>query len=305
MATTSPEAALNAVAAIEKTDVRFAILHNETALAAGAVSSDVDMVVDRAVGELVRAVAGGWAACGLYPIIVWPYDVGGTGSIFLTSSDAREGAQLDILHDAAGRGRYGARSDLLLGRVEAGRRFPIVSPAERAAYLLAKRLSKGKIDEALRLVDQAASTGIALEVLEPRVADVVAAFIRDGSMPRRWRRIPSPGHILTRLLHPVGGWVEIRTENGEALAEELIRRFGRFLPHARHIAAPHLATWTTSVAPIRWRAGVVASHGARIGMTPAPDVLIEGPASTDEACEMAVLSLASRYTEDGSHRSRP
>lgn len=138
MATTSPEAALAAVAAIEETGVRFAILHDEATLAAEGVTSDVDMVVDRSAHEVVRAVAPAWARRGLYPVMVWPYDVGGTGSIFLSTSNAGEGAQLDVLHDPEGRGRYGAMSDLLLDRIEPGRRFPTSRPAEQTAYLLAK-----------------------------------------------------------------------------------------------------------------------------------------------------------------------
>ncbi|MGH8950712.1 MAG: hypothetical protein ACRDX9_04745, partial [Acidimicrobiia bacterium] len=137
MATTSSDAAFEAVAALEEAEVRFAVLHGEGELARREVDSDIDIVSDRPVHELVRASARHWAAAGLYPMIVWPYDVGGTGSVFLATQDAQQGVQLDLLHDPSGRGRYGARSDRLLSVSRPGSRFTTVAPGEQMAYLLA------------------------------------------------------------------------------------------------------------------------------------------------------------------------
>lgn len=296
MATTSSDAALKAVVAIQETGVRFAILHGEAELARGEVDSDVDLVADRAVHDVVRSVSERWEARGLYPVIVWPYDIGGTGSVFLTTLDARVGVQLDVLHDPDARGRYGVRSDRLLGAAEAGGRFATVAPAERFAYLLAKRISKGETSEAQRLIEFLPPDGVDLKVLRPDIADVVGSFLSDGSINERWSRKPSLGRLYTRLRRPVGGWVELRADNSEEVASEMISRFRLFLPRARCISAPHIGTWMTSVAPTRWRAGIVASHGPRIGVTPAPDLSIADRVTVDEACRRTVMSLAGRYT---------
>jgi hypothetical protein len=296
MATTSSDAASKAVVAIQGTGVRHAILHGERDLIEGEVDSDIDIVTDRSVHEVVRSVAGHWQALGLYPMIVWPYDTGGTGSIFLASLDAREGVQLDMLHDPEGRGRYGVRSDLLLSAAHAGPEFTTVAPDQRNAYLLAKRIGKGQTSEARRLVELVSVAEVDLDVLRPDVADVVRSYMKDGSSARGWRKTPSPGRLLSRLRNPVGAWIELSADGSESVAAELISRFGLFLPHAVHIPAPNLGAWMTSVAPTRWRAGIVASHGRRARMTPAPDHSIREPVSVDEACRRTVMALFSRAT---------
>jgi hypothetical protein len=297
MATTSSDAASKAVVAIQGTGVRHAILHGAEDLVRGDVASDVDLVADRTVHEVVRSVAPRWQAMGLYPVIVWPYDTGGTGSIFLSTLDAVVGVQLDILHDPHARGRYGVRSDLLLSAAEAGGELTTVAPPQAVAYLLAKRIGKGQIAEARRLTELLPAAEIDLDVLRPDVADVVRSFMRDGSFDKGWSRKRSPGRLLTRLRRPVGAWVELSADDSEEVASELISRFGRFLPHSVLIPAPHLGTWMTSVAPTRWRAGIVASHGRRVGITPAPDLSIPGLVSVDEACRRVVMSISRRSTE--------
>ena len=297
MATTSSDAALKAVVAIQGTGVRHAILHGEGDLVRGDVNSDVDIVADRSVHEVVRAVAEQWQVLGLYPVIVWPYDIGGTGSIFLTTLDAGVGVQLDILHDPEAQGRYGVRSDRLLSVAHAGDEFTTVAPAQTAAYLLAKRISKGQSAEARRLVELIPPAEIDLDVLRPDVANVVRSFMRDGSSNMGWRRKPSPSRLIARLRNPVGAWVELSADHSEDVAAEMISRFALFLPHAVLIPAPHLGTWVASVAPTRWRAGIVASHGPRRGITPAPDVSILDQVSVDEACRRTVVAISRRSTE--------
>jgi len=295
MATTSAGAALSAVAAIEKSRAGFAVLHDEPALARGEVASDVDLVVDRDVFQLARTVMKEWVGLDLHPVVVWPYDVGGTGSIFLTTSDAGQGVQLDVLHDTKGSGRYGARSDLLLGSAVPGERFTTVAAAERAAYLLAKRLSKGEVDKARELSASLSASGVDLEVLRPDIATMVGSFLANETIPEAWERKPSWGHLVSRLRQPAGAWVELLGEDAITVAAELAMRFGRILPHARSLAGPHIGGWATSVAPIRWRAGLVVSHGKRIGITPRPDISIDDSASVSEAAAITVSSLAARY----------
>jgi hypothetical protein len=288
---------MKAVVAIQGTGVRHAILHGEGDLVRREVDSDVDIVADRAVHAVVRSVAGHWKDLGLYPVIVWPYDPGGTGSIFLTTLDARVGVQLDILYDPEGRGRYGVKSDLLLNGALAGDQFTTVAPSQRAAYLLAKRLGKGQTSEARRMMDLVPPAGVDLDVLRSDIADLVRAYMEGGSSPTGWQRRPSAGLFLTRLRNPVGAWVELEADDSHVVAAEVISRFGRFVPHAELISAPNLGAWMTSVAPIRWRAGIVASHGRRARISPAPDLSILERVSVDEACRQTVLALSRRITE--------
>src|SRR5690606_34870843 len=122
--------------------VTFAVIHGEDRLVRHKVASDVDLVVDRPVHDLVGAVGEEWRGVGLYPVVVWPYDVGGTGSVFLFTPDAADGVQLDVLFDPGGAGQYGIRSGALLDRREPGQVFPRVSSEAAAVYLLSKRVGK-------------------------------------------------------------------------------------------------------------------------------------------------------------------
>lgn len=296
MATTSPEAALGAVAAIEEAGMRFAVLHNEEGLAHRATSSDVDIVADRSAQDVIRVVGEHWHRLGLHPVVVWPYDVGGTGSIFLSTADAGDGVQLDVLYDTRGRGRYGVRSGMLLDAALPGERFPTVAPPERLAYLLAKRIYKGELDEARRLAEGMGGTpdAIALDVLEPATARDVRAFLGDGSAQPRQSRL-GLGRLMSRLRTPVGAWVEISGQDARQLAAGLVERFGSFLPRAVFLPTPSLGAWVTTVAPVRWRAGIVATYGAaRSRVTPRPDVSIENAHSTEEACRVVVKALTRR-----------
>jgi hypothetical protein len=302
MATTSPEAAQSAVAAIEEAGVRFAVLHNEEGLARGATSSDVDIVADRSVHDVVQVVGQRWHRVGLHPVVVWPYDVGGTGSIFLSTADAGDGVQLDVLFDTRGRGRYGVHSGMLLDAGLAGERFPTVAPPERLAYLLAKRIYKGELDEAARLAKgaSAAPDSIALNVLEPATARDIRDFLKDGSGQPRQSRL-GLGRLMSRIRTPIGAWIEVEGQDAKQVAAGLASRFGRFLPHAVSLPAPSLGTWVTGIAPVRWRAGIVATYGTMGStLTPRPDVSIQGPHSTDAACHMTVAALTHRILGTGS-----
>jgi hypothetical protein len=182
----------------------------------------------------------------------------------------------------------------MLNAAQAGSEFTTVAPAQRTAYLLAKRISKGQTAEARRLVGLVSTAQVDLEVLRPDVAEVVRSFMEDGSGNKGWRRRPSPARLLRRLRHPVGAWVELLADDSEGVAAELVSRFGLFLPHAELIPAPGLREWMTSVAPTRWRAGIVASHGSRARFTPAPDLSIHERVSADEACQRTVTAISRR-----------
>lgn len=139
MATTSAWVAATAMDALQASGASFAVLHNEWALAAGRVGSDIDMVVDRSALRCAREIS--WDP--LLPVMVWPYDTG-AASMFLMTSDGSEGVQLDLTHDRKGRNTYGIRAGELLDGARKGVRWQVVDPLETEQYLLRKRAWKAQ-----------------------------------------------------------------------------------------------------------------------------------------------------------------
>jgi hypothetical protein len=292
MATTDGKLAAEAVRVLARSGVLMAVLHREDELAAGSVTSDVDLVVDRPLAVVVEKAGPGWRHLGLRPLIVWPYDVGGTGTIFLSTSDASDGIQIDVLHDPAGRGQYGARSGVLLDRTEDGDAFSRVADTYADAYLLAKRLRKGELGAAADIVARSglALRSVAAEVLRKDVANLVLSFV-DGSDPGRFpRRAADPVRLARRILSPIGGWIDV---GDEALAHELSARFGRFLSLST-VAVGSSPSWMISVASIRWRAGIAFTVGRQrmLGLAQ-PDARVSG--TVDAASAKVVESLSARH----------
>lgn len=296
MATTSGQLALEAVDAVAAAGLRFSVIHEEARLAEGSVSSDVDLVIDRPVGALVRTVAAAWVGRGLWPLIVWPYDVGGTGTVFLTTADAGDGVQLDMLFDPRGRGQYGAMSGEILARSEEGIRFPAVSPGAAAPYLLSKRLRKGQHDEAGVLIRSVGRDELARSVGQiltgPMEARVRAYLGGDDFRPRR---VPTIGRLVGRLARPVGGWVTVAGDTSFHVASELADRFGRFLPRSEVVELAGFGSWLRGVAPVRWRAGVVFSAEVESLRVPKPDLRVAEGTDVADAARQVVSGMSRRH----------
>lgn len=296
MATTNGRYARDAVEAMLRTGIGTAVIHGEEELAAGRVSSDVDLVVDRPMLSVVAAARENWEQAGLWAVMAWPYDVAGTGSIFLATRDAGEGAQIDVLFDPNGAGRYGVRSGELLVRLEQGTLFPRVSKQAAAVYLLAKRLRKGQQARAEAIVSHL-NGGSSDELLSALTRDDVSSevrrFVRSREVPDTRTRVG--GFRLDRIRHPVGAWVDIGDEGEQTLRPELVRRFGRFIPIARVAAPVGPSSWARQIAPVRWRAGLVFSAGiSNIWGLLRPDVRLVAPASAAVAAETVVARLYDR-----------
>lgn len=260
-------------------------------MALGQVRSDVDLVVDRPIARVVATAAASWRERGLWPVAAWPYDVGGTGSVFLATEDAAGGVQLDLLHDLQGRGRYGARSGRLLEGSVPGQAFPTVAPLPTTAYLVVKRHLKGMTEVAAELaggVDAGELREAADDALVADRAALVRSFL-DGVVPPVPARPPSVTRLVGRMLHPVGAWLSVaEAEHGRSLVE----RFGRFLPHARLVRVDSRWDWVRSVVPVRWRPGIVISP-PRAGW-PAPDVVLAAAGDVDTVGRQAVEALSRR-----------
>lgn len=294
MATTSGRLALAAVDAVARSGVGFCVLHKEEELAAGHVTSDVDLVVDRPVDEVVAAVTERWRHAGLFPVVVWPYDVGGTGSVFLADATAADGVQIDLLHDPQGAGRYGVLSRRVLQAVRPGSRFPVAGPEAATAYEVVKRIQKGQPELARALIQEHGSAEVADAArgfLRADMANAVATFTAGGEATARRGR-PSIARLVRRLRHPVGAWVAL---TNAGLGPTLASRFGRFLPTAVFAGSVSTASWLPSVAPVRWRPGLVFTEDGGSRPWPfRPDLVVEA-GSVEEACGLVVSHLAGRH----------
>lgn len=277
----------------------MAILHGEERLARLGHVSDVDVVSDIAAFQAVQAAAPYWLEIGLHPIIFWPYDVGGTATVFLATPGAEQGVQLDILYDPDGQGRYGLRSTALLEYVVPGTKFPRLHPSATQTYTARKRQVKGDLD-AYRASLSAARPEIervAQRVLAPRAARELIAHGRIG--PRRMSS-SRVRRLAVRVAKPVGAWVHlIHNDAGDLhrTATALTERLERILPHITMSELPSRGPWFAwwwgrEVAPIRWRPGVFISWSNR--PSKGPDVRIEQPADVEDAAQQMVAALRNR-----------
>lgn len=297
MATTSPQLAFSALDAMREAGVRFALLHGRDRLLDGEVS-DVDLAVSVPVASVISRTRPIWGAGGLLPVVVWPYDVGGTATVFLTTEDAGEGVQLDLLHDTDGRGRYGVRSEFLVDSADAST-LPSVSKASELVYLWRKRTIKGQQGELASLSEQAR------RLHYPDLAETSAAITGSVSTAEHLvEGVPSVRPIQPPLISrairighrvaaPVGFWAHTLDER---VAEDLVARFSRFLVRVGIEPVPQvggrMVWWVSHVQPVRVRPGLFASFGPA-PRWPNPDVVV---ASDDprEAARLVTAAMSRR-----------
>jgi len=307
LATTNARLAAAVLDSLEGSGLEFAVLHGEEAIAAGDVTSDLDVVVAIHPIAAVAQAAAQLESAGLFPVIVWDYDVGGTATVLLATRDASEGVQLDLMYDPSGRGKYGARTGPMLASRVSGVRWPTVGDEHRIAYLIRKRHVKGDegrlnvlLSEA-RQIFQPQFMTLVRETFSRRVADSIQDLV-DGRGSAR--RVPYPGGYrfrnawrrAKRILHPTGFWVEIADESAAEAVVEVAERFKRFLPAVAVGVRPSglLARigWILSiVAPVRWRAGVYLSGG--FGW-PRGDLRLAALGDLDILCSQIVHGMNTR-----------
>jgi hypothetical protein len=289
--------------------VALALLHREADLLSGDVASDVDMAVGEPPRQLLTRSLGRLHQAGLYPVVVWEYDVGGTATVFLSTGDASDGVQLDLLFDPEGHGKYGVRTKAMIDAARPGERWPRAEPLGELAYLIRKRQVKGDRPRMTELVEQAQSVPAAAfdeavrTTLSDPAAGEVLAMVRDRSSAGH-RRSPAYWTLATqrlgrRALHPIGCWTELEGDGAEHQSPALAARFGRFLlrgvASARPVGRPAQARWwAREVAPVRWRAGLLVSWGEKPPLI-SPDVLISTHGSDLSALsEKVVATMESR-----------
>ena len=162
--------------------------------------SDIDIVVGSNPRAVVRVAESSWRRRGLLPIVLWPYDVGGTHTVILATPNAKDCVQLDMLYDVNGRGRYGVRSDALLASRGPGTVAPTVSEVARLVYLWQKRQLKGDTEAVTWLRRQAS-------LVDPN--ELLDMSIRITGSPEPARGLTESGTVEVH-----GSWRRFRSLRG-------------------------------------------------------------------------------------------
>jgi hypothetical protein len=269
--------------------VPFAILHGAERLGSPSLTSDLDIVVGRSPSEIARVIRSDLRNLELEVAMIWQYDLGGTASVFVSSSDGARGAQIDCLYDPAGKGRYGIRSNILLAERTPTSSFPTVAALDRDLYLIRKAHCKGRdgtvkeISTKLTQVGIGSARGRAEELFSPAAAADVFDNLRGMSVHHV--RLLRVGRNLVRrirrLVTPIGFWAElVGTEAQSALiAQQLRDQFRGWLIRADADVRPvrliaSTKWWITKVLPIILRPALFISWTSEKRLWPVPNVAI-------------------------------
>ena len=305
MATTSAALARSALEGFREAGVSFAVLHGYERLE-GLNLSDVDLVVSQNPQKVVRATMPFWERRGLVPILAWPYDIGGTLTLFLATGDARDGVQLDILYDPEGRGRSRVRSEALLSFAQERPIAPAIADEARLVYLWQKGMVKGQDARLLALRREAA------EVDYGKLADV--SLLVTGSLDaarglvgtdvphgieRSFALRSRLSRVATRVISPIGIWAHVVHSQ---VGAELTRRLAGYLVIVQSSRLPGLwrqiPWYAARVAPVRHRAGAFVSFGNG-KLVRRPDVEVhsdEVERAASELIQSMTMRLVTRFS---------
>ena len=249
MATTRGNLACLLLDTLASTGVEYAVLHGEDRIAEGRADSDVDVAVAAAPHQVVRSLAPMLAASRLVLGLVWRYDVGALASLWLTAPGP-DAAQLDLVCDPDGYGRYGVRTGALLQRRVRGRCWwRLDGPAERL-YLLSRRVEREDRPGSVRLLDirpserqllARLSNQVLADWRRPRVVRLLEGAPAPASrLPPLQVRLLRAEQLAGRAMQCIGCWLTIGGDpTGEAM-RAVHGSFARVLPRTRVLdgAAP-------------------------------------------------------------------
>lgn len=288
----NPDIPVKILEALTEAGVRFVVLHGEEKIGTADLDSDVDLAVDLVPRAIVEQVTPGLEDRGLLVALIWRYDIGGSASVFVTTRDGSAGAQIDMMYDPHGRGRYGLRTDVVMANQRPGIRYPVPAPLDQALYLLRKARSKGRTFLVEQILSGFESEGSdanarerARELFSPGVAADVVNEIDRGSRRRAirpWRGVATVGRLIGRVVQPIGYWVELAGNSSKSAvaASELTKRFGVWLVRVETSSRPagQLASvgwWLRKVMPVRMRPAVyISATGAPPGRRPSADMTL-------------------------------
>jgi hypothetical protein len=303
MATTSTELARATLEGLREADIPFAVLHGYERLERH-VLSDVDVVVGQDPRKVLSTAMPVWEQRGLFPILAWPYDVGGTLTVFLATADARDGVQLDMLYDPQARGRCRVRSEALLESAEERPLAFAVTDEARLVYLWQKGLIKGQGDRLEALRDEAsafdyerlAPVSMLVTGSHDAARGLVGTEEPHRTKPGRKLRVRIP-HAAGRMKRPIGFWAHV--VDG-VVADHLTRRLASYLVVVRSSELPRswrqVPWYLTEVAAVRFRAGAFISFGGG-ALVRRPDVEIRShrvEKAASELIEAMTLRLMKR-----------
>jgi hypothetical protein len=291
-----------ALDALEQSQIRFSLLHDEDRILSHSIQSDVDIVVGSSPRTILARSLNALHAINLHPIVINAYDAGGSASVYMATERAMDGLQLDMYFDPRAVGRLGLRTDALLANSVRGARWRVVAPEYQAVYLLRKRQWKGekrKVDlirqELLSFDPERMQQAIESSV-DKDVAASVHRLLQDD-----WHSFKTPirnpladrYRWVNRLRHPVGFWTDIIGVDSERVAKDLARRFDRILvtrAGPRPAQPASMARWLVrDVAPLRWKPGLFVSWSPRMPRTARANLELTDVTTTNEALARRVV----------------
>ena len=157
---------------------------------------------------------------GIYPVMYWPYDLGGAASVFFTVRDGRGGAQIDMISDPRARGNYAVRTDVLLEGAVPGSRWMKIGAIDELIYLVRKRHFKGQADrlkaavDALRSYSEAEVRSRVRALVPGRIRGDIERLLDNGATDRKsprpfGYRFGTAVRLLVRVVRPIGLWVSV------------------------------------------------------------------------------------------------
>jgi hypothetical protein len=254
---------------------RMAVLHREPEVAAGAVTSDVDLCVADDPLFVVGRIVPKLEDQGILVIMVFHHDRG-SYSVFFANPKGSGGAQIDLLHDPKGVGRYGVRTSVVIASRRSGARWPRTADLDETLYVLRKAQVKGDVHRVAHARRHLESTDVTSAmrrgstIFSPRAATAVATVLRDANSRdadsiRLWRsRVMRP----LRLIHRCGYWAHVTGDASPQVAERLRRRTSRLISAVK-AKDPSLGLVVSHL----WRPYLIVSVGST-PFWPHPDLVL-------------------------------
>lgn len=163
-------------------------------------------------GHLIEAARSALVDIDLRPIVLWPNDLGGTATVFLSSLDGTCGVQLDLLHDPRALGKYGVKADRLFERTVEEGGWPVLDDDAEVTYLLAKRIIKrdsvqlSALDRRVAAIGRSPIAATAHSVLNSRLEGLERRHLVGGhGLPTLGaQRVPNLARLGKRIRQPKG-----------------------------------------------------------------------------------------------------
>jgi hypothetical protein len=246
MVTTRGNLACLLLDTLASTGLEYAVLYGEDRIAQGQPDADVDVAVAVAPQQVVRSLAPMLAASRLVLGLVWRPDIGALTSLWLVAPGP-DGAQLDLVCDPDGQGRYGLRTGALLQRRVRGRCWwRLDGPAERLCVLARCAVREDRAGLAGLPRVEPGERRVLARLSEQLLSDCrrsrVLRLLEGGSAPAGGFlplpvRAPGAHRPVGRTRRGVGCWVTLAGDPSGEVMRRLHGSFARVLPRARILDA--------------------------------------------------------------------